>query len=569
MLKKIVPLFFVFIYISLGGQTFFADKKYPIDDFINPLTIPIELVGNFGECRPNHFHSGIDIRTNSTENLAVQAIADGFVSRVKIDNSGFGNAIFITHANGYTSLYAHLNKFFPALERAVRATQYQTKTWKCDLVFLPHQFPVKKGSFIAYSGNTGHSAGPHLHLEIRDTKTDNPLNGLLFFNKINDHKNPIIKQLAIYDGEKSIYEQKPQLIAATLNGTQTILANSHLKIQMNKVFFGVQAADLMELSKGILGIFEMRLYVNDKPAFAWQLNDISYKITRYMNAHADYKTMKQDKKWIQLCRQLPNDKLPIYKSLDNGNGVVDLSDGSIKNIRMEVYDVKGNKAIIKFTIQGLPATNRSVYNPIMKAGKANHFKNKYLEINIPKQCLYDDICFTTSAHASNSIYSYQYQIHANYVPLHEPISISLNPKVTIPTRLAQKIALVKVKNSSEEYAKNGQKALLINSKVLCMIKEFGTYEIVIDETAPTIESTIKNGDCISKLKAITFTINEEITSIKKVSATVDGQWLRLVQKGGNYTYELDEHFPKGTHKLTINAFDENNNMNIITYNLTR
>jgi murein DD-endopeptidase MepM/ murein hydrolase activator NlpD len=148
--------------IFINAQPFFAKKNYPTT-FQNPVDIPISIVGNFGECRPNHFHSGLDIRTGGKENQIVRSTADGYVSRVNIGAGEFGNAIYITHG-AYTTLYAHLNKFYPELENYIKAQQYKKKNWNMDILFLPHQFPVRKGAFIAWSGNTGSSEGPHLHL---------------------------------------------------------------------------------------------------------------------------------------------------------------------------------------------------------------------------------------------------------------------------------------------------------------------------------------------------------------------------------------------------------------------
>jgi hypothetical protein len=136
----------------ITAQTLIQSKSYPKNTFTNPMKIPISLAGNFGECRPNHFHSGLDVRTNKVENLPVHSIGDGYVSRVKIEAGGFGNALYITHKGGYTSLYAHLNELYPELESYIRSKQYEQKSWKIDINFLPHQFPVRQGKYIARSG---------------------------------------------------------------------------------------------------------------------------------------------------------------------------------------------------------------------------------------------------------------------------------------------------------------------------------------------------------------------------------------------------------------------------------
>ena len=170
----------VLFYLMLMGIATYAQNTYPLNYFTNPLSIPIFLAGNFGECRANHFHSGIDIKTLGKENMPVHAAASGYVSRIKLDAVGFGHAIYITHPNGFTTLYAHLNDFAPALQKFVKQQQYAQKKWNIDVTLNPNQFPVRQGQFIAYSGNTGSSTAPHLHFEIRNTLSEHPLNPMLF-----------------------------------------------------------------------------------------------------------------------------------------------------------------------------------------------------------------------------------------------------------------------------------------------------------------------------------------------------------------------------------------------------
>lgn len=550
------------------AQTFFPSHNYPSHSFRNPLNIPISLVGNFGECRPNHFHSGIDIRTNGKENYEVYAIDDGFISRIKIEAGGFGNAIYITHLNGYTSLYAHLNKFYPELESYVRRKQYESKSWQQDFILPPHVFPVRKGKMIAWSGNTGSSSGPHLHMEIRDTKTEAPLNGLLFYDVIKDNKAPVIKQLAIYDGNKSVYEQKPSLVKVNKVGTSFKLANETVTINSSKAFLGIGADDYMEIATGTLGIYEMRLFVDDKALIAWQMDDISYDITRYMNAHADYKMKKDGARWIQFCGKLPNDNLPIYKQFSQSNGNIDLSDGEAKKIRIEVYDVTGNKSSISFFLKGNSTTNPINCETKFTQGKPNQFKNNYISLDLKEDALYDDICFKTSIKNSTNPYSHIYQVHTSNIPVHSYFDLKLTPKTNIPSSLADKIAVQRYPYGNEKN-KKGKAAKLQHGIVIVSVRDFGNYEIVIDKTAPKISCSIKNGDNISALKRFNFVIVDETTSVSNVEATLDGQWLRIVQKGNNFYYEMDNYFPKGTHTLAISATDENKNTNTQTYTLTR
>jgi murein DD-endopeptidase MepM/ murein hydrolase activator NlpD len=177
----------------------FPQKNYPKNYFGWPLKLKPDIVANFGELRPNHYHMGLDCRTDAKVNQIVVAAADGYITRVTIEPFGFGRCIVINHPNGYSTLYAHLNNFNPALEKYVTAQQYKLQSWKVDLKIPEGMFPVKKGEFISYSGSTGGSQGPHTHFEIRETKTDKVLNPMLFGMPIPDNVPPTILRLYVYD----------------------------------------------------------------------------------------------------------------------------------------------------------------------------------------------------------------------------------------------------------------------------------------------------------------------------------------------------------------------------------
>ncbi len=566
MKKNLLTVICFFIY-SVGSfaQDFFNKKNYLNELIGKPLNIPYSFAGNFGECRPNHFHSGLDFRTEGKENLPVYAVFDGFVSRIKIEKGGFGNAIYVTHPNGYTTVYAHLNRFFPALEKYTRTQQYKNNSWKIDFTLMPYQFPVKKGQLIAYSGNTGNSSGPHLHLEIRDTKTENPLNPLLFFT-VNDNQKPILKELAIYNAEKSIYEQSPTILQVNNNKFK----KDTIETKANSVYFGVRADDLIQNMPGILGVFETRLYVNDKPIFAWQVDNISYDSTRYVNAHADYKYKKINNKWIQLCTKLKNDKLNIYKSFSPTNGKVDLSDGSYKRIRIELYDVSYNKSFIEFYIKS-NNTSASVTpcNNLMKAGVKNKFSNQNISFELNEDALYDDICFNYKTIPANNNYSDIYQIHYSYVPLHSKYNLTIKPKSEIPNQYKSKLAIVRTDNTVNSKTKNGSAAIVTPKGLEIETNAFGNFEIVIDQKPPVISTTLKNNMDVSKLNKISFQVTEETTSLKSCNLYLGDQWLRLVQNNNTFTYEFDEKLSKGKNEIKIIAIDENDNKAEKTFIINR
>lgn len=540
----------------LQAQTVFPKRNYPTHYFINPVDTAFSIVGNFGECRPNHFHSGIDIRTNGEENHRVMAAAEGYISRIKIEPGGFGNALYINHPNGYTSVYAHLNRFRNDLEQLVRDEQYRTRSWRQDIILKPNQFPVKQSDFIALSGNTGSSQGPHVHFEIRHTLTEAPLNGLLFFPQYPDTIAPRLYQLATYRGDRSIYQQTPVIynIKANQNGVYK-LPNDTIKVNTD-FYLGIRADDFSQVATGTLGVYEMQLYVDNQLYFAWQLDSISYSVTRYMNAHADYPTRKQNKGWFQLAHRLPNDRLPIYMNVNGHQGLINILPGQYRNIRLVCLDAAMNKSTIQFVAQGYSSDkDKTPCVNVFKAGQANRLDNAWMRVELNNQALYDDVCFRSSISVNQHSKEYRFRVHDTGLPLHTPMRLYLKPRIPIPDSLSPYICVVRI-DGRQRY---GQSANLVNNRVEALVKEAGDYEIAIDKTPPRIASTIRNGDRINEREPLSFVITDETTSVKKAEAYVDGQWLRLVQQGNRFYYELDSYFPSGKHTLRITATDENNN----------
>jgi hypothetical protein len=328
----------------------FTDKNYPQNYFSWPVIAKKGLVANFGELRPNHFHMGLDCRTDQVENKPVVAAADGWIAKVKIEPFGFGRCIYINHPNGLTTVYAHLNDFYPALETYVRQQQYLLQSWEVFLDIPPALFPVRKEQFIAYSGNTGGSQGPHTHFEIRETKTDKVLNPLLFGFPVVDRIAPDILRLAVYDRELSTMEQQPRLYPVRKkNGVYTILPKL-LLTNSRKISFAITAFDRYTGSTNKNGIYQSELWVDQRPVCGFRLNEISYDDTRYLNAHIDYRLHEGGGPYVQHLSRLPGNPPGIYKAVA-GDGVINIEDGAVHQVRILVKDVQGNVSVLQFDVQ--------------------------------------------------------------------------------------------------------------------------------------------------------------------------------------------------------------------------
>src|SRR5664279_528463 len=302
--KQGLIFFLLLLSRSVSGQ-FFQNPSYPRNDFRNPLGVPIKLAANFGELRANHYHMGLDIRTEHRENLPVYAAADGYIYRIKIEPFGFGQAIYILHPEGYLTLYAHLNAFYPALAAWVKQKQYEKERWDLTLDPPAGLFNVKKGQQIANSGNMGGSQGPHLHFEIRTFPNDVNLNPLLFGLPVKDDTPPVIRSLSVYDRNRSFYEQQPLFITVKGKSARYTLMAPELVCNTPNPEFRIVGFNTQTGSDNPNGIYEGVIYDNGVAASGFQMNRISYNETLGINAHIDYPTHAHGGPYYQLLFRMP------------------------------------------------------------------------------------------------------------------------------------------------------------------------------------------------------------------------------------------------------------------------
>ncbi|HEX3768774.1 MAG TPA: M23 family metallopeptidase, partial [Puia sp.] len=383
------------VWVFYTGFTFgqlFQPAHYPQKEFRNPLDIPISLAANFGELRSNHYHMGLDIRTAHRENLPVYAAADGYISRIKIEPFGFGQAIYIRHNNGFVSLYAHLNAFYPPLAKWVKQKQYELKRWAVTLDLPPAFLTVKKGDLIAYSGNMGGSQGPHLHFELRTYPDDNNLNPMLFGLPITDNTPPVFKSLSVYDRNRSFYEQSPSFIPVRGAAGNYVLGLPVLILKTPNPGFGVSGFDTQSGSNNPNGIFQGVIYDNGEVVSGFQMDQISYNDTRGINAHIDYPTHERGGPYYQLLFKMPGYDHSIYREAKPG-GYLHLEDGGLHQIRIELKDAYGNISKLEFKAHYEPAENYfNIYaGKMFYPGMLDCLEAPNAAFYLGQTCLYDSL----------------------------------------------------------------------------------------------------------------------------------------------------------------------------------
>ncbi|HRQ49420.1 MAG TPA: M23 family metallopeptidase [Agriterribacter sp.] len=554
----------------LSAQNF-SHHGYPKGYFVKPLNIPASLSGNFGELRPNHYHMGLDFKTNRAENLPVHAAAGGYVARVKIEPFGFGRAIYINHPNGLTTVYAHLNAFFPKLEAYVKEQQYRLEAWNVYLNIPVDMFPVEQSDIIAYSGNTGGSQGPHLHFEIRDTETDTNLNPILFGFPIADNVPPVIQRLAVYDRNKSIYEQSPRIVTVKKTAEGYITVPAVITVSSDKVSFAVTSYDAQSAAPNHNGIFQGILYDNGAEVIRFTMDTISYYDTRYLNAHIDYKTKANGGPYLQHLSELPGYINSIYRQ-KKGTGTIRLTEGTARNIRIETKDAANNTAALNFKIQYKPSATApkaplgKMYYPFMVnvgEGSAD------CEFYIGERGLYDSvqIAYRRSASANPVVVSAIHTIGAAYIPLQEGLVVRIKPDTTLFPEKTDRILIQRFAGTKKEI----RKATWQNGWAVATFNNFGSFQLVPDETAPEIiPAGFKSGQDMSRASELRFTATDNMGSIKNFRAELDGKWLRFTNdKGRHFIYVFDEQCPPGEHVLKISVADEAGNIAEQVFTFTR
>lgn len=493
-----------------------------------PVKIPMLLSGNFAELRSNHFHSGIDIKTQGTTGIPIHSSANGFISRIVVSPTGYGRAIYIDHPNGTTTVYGHLKSFRDDISSYVKENQYRQESFKVDLKVPPGLFSVTKDEVIALSGNSGSSGGPHLHFEIRDTGSENPMNPLKYNFAIRDSIPPRVFSLLMAPlSEDSHVKQdirKRRFPIVFYDGKYHIKNNPLVPVS-GEIGFAVEANDYLNYSWNKCGIYALELTVNDELYFSHQLDEFSFDESKYINSYIDYETYIDLKRRFQKTWVEPGNKLSIYNYLKE-NGSLKTKENGVYNIKMVLKDAYGNASALEFRVQDVPSNFENItkeFTKEFKFNKLNLFETEDVMLEIAKGTLYDDLKFEyRTMPVSPGYFSEVHMLHKSTVPLHKKVRLKLKPK-NLPKYLRSKALLVNIDDASGKVWAAG--GTFEDGWISSKVSSFGNYAVKIDTVAPTIKPlSIISNNKLTESKRIRFKIEDELSGIKKIEGFLDGEW---------------------------------------------
>ena len=563
------PVLFFFLTLLTVTRLLAQTPAHPKFYFRNPLDIPMKLAANFGELRPDHWHMGLDIRTNAKENLPVHAAAAGYIAHIGVRPNSFGRFIIINHPNGLSTLYAHLNDFYPALEQYVTDQQYQKESWAIELDLTKNQFPVSKGQLIAYSGNTGGSAGPHLHFEIFNTATSERYNPLLYGFAVEDNTPPALLRLALYDRSKSIYEQSPQYFWLKNTDSGYVIPGKPLiRTRLKKISFAIQAVDRMSPGGSNDGIFRAEMMADSQLVSGFRLDSIDYEETLYVNAQMDYREHYNGGPYLQHLSALPGNKCRIYYPA-NASGILQLEDTLMHPFAITVWDTYNRRSTLSFSVQfddSLIASAASVsVLPQFIPNQINQLDKPDCRFYLPDLALYDTVpvfYYRSNATQANAV-SAAHQLNEASIPLQEKMTVRIRPDRQIPEALKEKLVMQRNWRGDRTV----QKVQWQQDWMTGRFGDFGVFQVFHD-TIPPVLGDISNNDTadLSAVKQLSLLPSDNFQVIRNFRATLDGEWIRFTNdKGAYFIYVFDERCPFGVHELKVTVEDAVGNATTRTY----
>lgn len=567
-MKKVSFIVFILLHVQIVGQVNNSMHSYPKGYFQSPMDIPLILSGTFAELRGNHFHAGLDIKTNQREGLHVFAAAEGYVSRIKISHWGYGKAIYITHPNGYTTVYAHLQKFNGKIQQYIKKQQYKKESFEIQVFPEAGVLPVKKGELIAFSGSTGGFVGPHLHFEIRNTKSEKPINPFYFGFEVPDSKIPRINALMAYPLGKNAQINRlgiPTKLNFVRMEDGNLLAN---KINAHGLIgFGVNAFDQLDGAFNKNGLYALEMYVNGNKRHRFEANSFSFAESKLINLLIDYERYETLNQRIQKCFIEPENKLSVYEQVTS-KGYINIEDMKSYNIEIHAVDFAGNRQIVKIPVIGkkdsIIKRRKKETTPFPILAKQFHkYAMDYVTVAFPKNSFYYDQSLDFSV--KDSIVT----VHKKIVPLNKNYTLTFNIENLSDNQKSHVYIAGINDNGSTSYLNTKKK----DNTCYTSTKRLGKFTLKYDYNAPLIKlHNFKKEQWVTNYNELQVKISDVESGIQSYRGEIDGSWILMEYnvKKGTLTYDLnDKSFDSAKHELKVVVIDNVGNTEVLTASFYR
>jgi len=559
---------FLLFFLLSSSSFVFTQDNYTTDYFINPLEIPLVLSGTFGEIRSNHFHSGFDIKTQQRTGLNVISSGDGFVSRINVSRWGYGKALYITHPNGYTTVYGHLKEFSPEIEAYVKENQYKKETFEIRLYPKAGELEVSQGEIIALSGNSGSSGGPHLHYEIRDVQA-NIINPMLFGIDIPDHKKPTIQAAFAYSkNDSSQVNQSNRIVNLNLKKQSNgdLIANTIYAY--GEIGIGINAFDRLDGAINRNGLYEIEMRVNGQVLYQFTVDKFSFGESRYVNTYFDYARYINLNQRVQKCFiELPSKKLKLYKKVVD-KGFFKVMDSLDYKVEITTKDFKGNVTNLTIPVKGKKDTivlSRSITKTpyYFKSNLANKIEDSVVTVTFPKNIFYEDFYFD---------YSYVdgvANLHNRTVAVHNYFRIAFDVSKYSDDEKNQMYIARKNKYGKLSYVGSRH----MDSEIYTSTKSLGQYTLATDLEKPKVyHYNFKENQSLGKKRYLKVRISDTGSGIKSYRGEIDGKWVLMeyAPKLRTLSYDFEDKKLTGYyHTLKIIVTDNVNNSTTFTTSFNR
>ena len=544
-----------------GAMSLMAQTSQP--HFGVPFDFPLYLSGNFGELRSNHFHGGLDFKTQGVVGKPLLAIADGYISKVTVTPGGYGNALYLTHDNGYTSVHGHLDRFLPEIAELVHKKQYDEQAFAVTLEFAPDEFRFRQGEVVAYAGNTGYSFGPHLHMEIRETATNEPIDPLQFYkDKITDNIAPRATRIMVYGCVSTSISQSSLSIPITLRPQQ--LRDTPL-LAWGRISTAISANDYMNGTHNNYGVRYVRLYVDDRLVSSSDVGRFSFDENRLINSWTDYAEQRTTGRWYMRASIAENNDLRMLRADDNRGWVI-IDEERDYHFRYELEDLHGNRSTYRFVVRGkrmeIPS-RLPRYHYLMDASRDSRFYTQGFELWMPQGTLFDDVELDYAVLPSESDQADIYQLATMRIPLRRAAEI------TLPTHKGEsvdgsKLYVARVDGKRRIYCGGTYRY----GRITANVTELGSYTVCADTVAPRI--TPIGSTSWRKQGQIVCRIADGETGIRDYRGTIDGRWVlfKYSSKNARLTCDLrTEGIGPGRHQVEITVTDMRGNVRVESYEL--